>query len=69
MAVLPKASFAVTVTLVATPAVIEPGPVTTKVVAGPGVKVTEAELAIAAALSVPVTDAVPAVVEEVSVAV
>ncbi len=66
---LPFASFAVTVTLVATPAVIEPGPVTTSVVAGPGVKVTEAEPAIAEPLSVPVTEAVPAVVDEVSVAV
>ncbi len=66
---LPKASFAVTVTLPATPAVTDPGPLTTKVVAGPGVKMTDAELAIAAAFSVPVTEAVPAVVEEVRVAV
>ena len=69
MAVLPWASLAVTVTLVATPAVTEPGPLTTSVVAGPGVKVTEAELAIAEPLSVPVMVAVPAVVDEVSVAV
>ena len=37
--------------------------------AGPGVKVTEAELASAEELSVPVIVAVPAVVDEVSVAV
>ncbi len=66
---LPCASFAVTVTLVATPAVTEPGPLTWSVVAGPGVKVTEAELAIAEPLRVPVIEAVPAVVDEVSVAV
>ncbi len=69
MAVLPCASFAVTVTLVATPAVTEPGPVTASVVAGPGVKVTVVELAIAELLRVPVMVAVPAVVEEVRVAV
>ncbi len=69
MAVLPCASFAVTVTLVATPAVSEPGTVTRSVVAGPGVKVTEAEFAIAELLSVPVIVAVPVVVAEVSVAV
>ena len=67
---LPLASFAVTVTLVATPAVTEPGPLTWSVVAGPGVNVdARPSSRSTAALSVPVIEAVPAVVDEVSVAV
>ena len=68
VAVLPWASFAVTVTPVATPAVCGLETVTWREVAGPGVNVTDVELAIAEELSVPVTPAVPVVVAEVSVA-
>ena len=67
--VLPNASFAVTLTLMPVPAVAEPGALTTKFVVGPGAKVTPADAASAAAFSVPVIEAVDAVVEEVSVAV
>ncbi len=66
---LPNASFAVTLTLMPLPAVSVAGPLTTKFVVGPGAKVTLAEAASAAAFSVPVIDAVPAVVADVSVAV
>ena len=65
---LPKASFAVTVTLAGTPAVVEAAPVTTKCVATPGVKTTVAVLTIATPPRVPVIDAVPTEVAEVSVA-
>ncbi len=65
---LASASCAVIVT--ALPATgLEELDVTRYCVAAPGVKVTEAELAIAEPLRVPVIEAVPAVVEEVRVAV
>ena len=63
MAVLAKASFAVTVMFTEVPAVAEPGPVTTKWVAGPGTKVTLVEAARADPLSVPVIVVVPATVD------
>ena len=63
MAVLSNASFAVTVTFTEEPAVAEPGPVTTKWVAGPGTKVTLVELARAEPSSVPVIVAVPVTVD------
>ena len=63
-----NASFAVTVTLDATPAVVEAEPVTARWVAAPGVKLTVAVLTIATPSSVPVIVAVPTEVADVSVA-
>ena len=65
---LSKASFAVTVTPAATPAVVEAAPVTARCVAAPGVKTTLAVLTIATPSRVPVIEAVPTEVADVSVA-
>ena len=61
-------SRAVTVTENADPAVAEAGADTSSDTAGPGVKLTATELAKGLALRVPETVAVPALVDEVSVA-
>ncbi len=65
----PKASLPVTVKLTAVPAVAVAGPLTSKLVAGPGVKVTVVPTAIGARSTVPLIEATPATVDEVSVAV
>ena len=51
------------------PAVAVAGPVTAKLAAGPGVNVTVVPIAIGARSTVPLIEATPATVDEVSVAV